>query len=127
MSIAQVDRRLKMASSLSTVDSLEAIIRKAGYSDLCKLVHYTDHVEEELVWNKGIIDHESNEMIKAKPTQMKKTKYLFQHILTNFDLEYLQTFVDILKNDETNKQNTTAGHLLHKAIEDYKNDSTSGV
>jgi hypothetical protein len=98
--------------------SLETVLRKAGYTELCKLIHYTSHVEDELVWNAMLITDEISELIKTKPTQGQKSRCLLDHVCNNFDLDYLKKFADILESDKTNKQNVSAGRLLHKAIEE---------
>ena len=66
--------------------------------------------------NRSLISREVNALIKSKPTKFEETKYLLEHILGNFNLDWLKELAAVLENDPGNRQNREAGRMLMAAI-----------
>ena len=95
---------------------MEKVLRTAGYSELRSLISYNDYVQDELYMNRSLISREVNALIKSKPTKFEETKYLLEHVLGNFDLDWLKELAAVLENDPGNRQNCEAGRMLMAAI-----------
>ena len=66
--------------------------------------------------NGSLISREVNVLIRSKPTKFEETKYLLEHVLGNFDLDWLKKLAAVLENDPGNQQNREAGRMLMAAI-----------
>ena len=99
-----------------SADQVEKVLRTAGYLELRSLISYNDYVQDELYMNRSLISREVNAVVKSKPTKFEETKYLLEHVLGNFNLDWLKELAAVLEKDPGNRQNREAGRMLMAAI-----------